>query len=31
MQGYSLNTTPSIQKYNSGILLIIIYYYIVQG
>jgi hypothetical protein len=27
MQGSTLNTTPSIQKYNSGILLIIIYYY----
>jgi hypothetical protein len=27
MQGSSLNTTPSIQKYNSGISLIIIYYY----
>jgi hypothetical protein len=27
MQGSSLNTAPSIQKYNSGILLIIIYYY----
>jgi hypothetical protein len=27
MQGSFLNTTPSIQKYNSGISLIIIYYY----
>jgi hypothetical protein len=27
MQGYSLNTTPSIKKYNSEISLIIIYYY----
>jgi hypothetical protein len=27
MQDSSLNTTPSIQKYNSGISLIIIYYY----
>jgi hypothetical protein len=27
MQGSSLNTTLSIQKYNSGISLIIIYYY----
>jgi 5'-3' exonuclease len=27
MQDSFLNTTPSIQKYNSGILLIIIYYY----
>jgi hypothetical protein len=27
MQGTSLNTTPSIQKYNSRISLIIIYYY----
>jgi hypothetical protein len=27
MQGSLLNTTPSIQKYNSGISLIIIYYY----
>jgi hypothetical protein len=28
MQGSFLNTTPSIQKYNLGISLIIIYYYI---
>jgi hypothetical protein len=27
MQGSFLNTTPSIQKYNSEISLIIIYYY----
>jgi hypothetical protein len=27
MQGSSLNATPSIQKYNLEILLIIIYYY----
>jgi hypothetical protein len=27
MQGSSLNTTPSIQKYNSRISVILIYYY----
>jgi hypothetical protein len=27
MQGFSLNTTPSIQKYNSRISVILIYYY----
>jgi hypothetical protein len=27
MQDFSLNTTPSIQKYNSRISVILIYYY----